>query len=49
MPQEHIPSQQQEPMLIEQLPNSRVFEDISADYFSSFGKDFLVYFDNLSG
>ena len=46
--QKHLPSQQQEQMISEPIP-SRVFEDVSADYFSCSGSDFLVYVDRLSG
>ena len=46
--QELLPSQQQEPMMTEEIP-SRPFESVSADFFSTAGKSFLVYVDRLSG
>ena len=42
------PSQQREPLKSEPLP-TRVFEDVSADFFSYAGRDYLVYVDRLSG
>ena len=48
--QKHLPSQQQEPTPSGPEPTpSRVFEDVSADYFLCSGRDFLVYTDRLSG
>ena len=46
--QKHLPLQQQEPM-ISKLTPSRVFEDVSAHYFSCSGRDFLIYVHRLSG
>ena len=46
--QELLPSQQREPLKSEPLP-TRVFEDVSADFFSYAGRDYLVYVDRLSG
>ena len=43
----HLPSQQREPLTCE-LP-TMVFEDVSADFFSYAGRDYLVYVDRLSG
>ena len=42
------PSQQQEPMMPEEAPELP-FESVSADFFSTAGKSFLVYVDRLSG
>uniref|UniRef100_A0A0P4VQ24 RNA-directed DNA polymerase n=2 Tax=Scylla olivacea TaxID=85551 RepID=A0A0P4VQ24_SCYOL len=42
------PSQQREPLMTEEVP-SRPFECVSADFFSTAGKSFLVYADRLSG
>lgn len=42
------PSQQQEPLLSDEKPN-RPFESVSADFFTTAGKSFLVYVDRLSG
>ncbi|XP_037784643.1 uncharacterized protein LOC119580605 [Penaeus monodon] len=42
------PSQQQEPLLLEDKP-TRPFMSVSADFFSVAGKHFLVYVDRLSG
>ena len=44
----YLPSQQREPMLSDPAP-SRVFETISADFFSHAGKSWLVVADRLSG
>ena len=44
----HLPSQQRETLKSEQLP-TMVFEDVSADFFSYAGRDYLVYVDRLSG
>ena len=46
--QEPLPSQQREPLKSEPLP-TRVFEDVSADFFSYVARDYLVYVDRLSG
>ena len=46
--QERLPSLQREPLRSEPLP-SRVFEDVSADFFHYTGRDYLVYVDRLSG
>ena len=46
--QELLPSQQREPLKSEPLP-TRVCEDVSADFFSYVGRDYLVYVDRLSG
>ena len=46
--QELLPSQQREPLKSEPLP-TRVFEDVSADFFSYVGRDYLDYVDRLSG
>ena len=43
-----LPSHQKEPMLTEPPPQ-RVYEDVSVDYFSCCGRDFMVYVDRLSG
>ncbi|XP_037780967.1 uncharacterized protein K02A2.6-like [Penaeus monodon] len=42
------PSQQQEPLLLEDKP-TRSFMSVSADFFSVAGEHFLVYVDRLSG
>ena len=42
------PSQQQEPLVTEEAPELP-FESVSADFFSTAGKSFLVYVDRLSG
>ena len=42
------PSQQQEPLMLEEAP-SLPFESVSADFFSTAGKSYLVYVDRLSG
>ena len=44
----HLPSQQREPLKSEPLP-TMVFEDVSADFFSYAGRDYLVYGGRLSG
>ena len=44
-----LPSQQQEPYLIDDDQPTRPFESVSADFFSTAGKSFLVYADRLSG
>ena len=46
--QELLPSQQREPLKSEPLP-TRVFEGVSADFFSYAGRDYLVYVDRMSG
>ena len=46
--QELLPSQQREPLIPTDVP-SRPFECVSADFFSTAGKYFLVYADRLSG
>lgn len=46
--QEYRPSQCQEPIMSEPLP-TRIFEEVSIDFFSQGGKEFLVYADRLSG
>ena len=46
--QELLPSQQREPLKSKPLP-TRLFEDVSADFFSYAGRDNLVYVDRLSG
>ena len=43
-----FPSQQKEPLIMEATP-TRVFEAVSADYFSWAGRAYLVYADRLSG
>lgn len=45
--QNRRPSQQKETLLLENCP-SRPFEDVSADFFSYGGKDYLLYTDRLS-
>lgn len=45
---ERLPSQQKEPLMDDPAPK-RVFESVSADFFSAAGKCFLVYVDRLSG
>ena len=44
----HQSSQQKEPLMYDPLPD-RIFEDVSIDFFSYAGKDFLVYVDRKSG
>ena len=44
-----LPSQQQEPYLIDNDQPTRPFESVSADFFSNAGKSFLVYADRFSG
>ena len=44
----HLPSQPKEPLVAEATP-TRVFESVSADYFSWAGRAYLVYADRLSG
>ena len=44
-----LPSQQQEPYLIDDDQPTRPFESVSADFFSTAGKSFLVYADRFSG
>ncbi|XP_043209539.1 uncharacterized protein LOC122374691 [Amphibalanus amphitrite] len=46
--QRHLPSLQKEPLMLEPLP-TRVFQAVSADYFSWAGRTYLVYADRLSG
>ena len=46
--QELLPSQQREPLKSEPLP-TRVFEDVSPEFFSYAGRDYLVYVDRVSG
>ncbi|XP_076028441.1 uncharacterized protein LOC143017536 [Oratosquilla oratoria] len=43
------PSQQREPYFTDDVPPSRPFESVSADFFTTAGKHFLVYADRLSG
>ena len=43
----YLPSQQKEPILREEEP-SRIFQNVSADFFQSSGRNFLVYTDRLS-
>ena len=44
-----LPSQQQEPYLIDDDQPTRPFESVSADFFSTAGKSFLAYADRCSG
>ena len=46
--QRHLPSLQKEPLMPEPKPN-RVFQAVSADYFTWAGRTYLVYVDRLSG
>ena len=46
--QRHLPSLPKEPLMPEPMP-SRVFQAVSADYFSWAGRTYLVYVDRLSG
>ena len=46
--QVHQPSQQQEPMLQDPIPD-RIFQSVSSDIFSIGHKYFVVYVDSLSG
>ncbi|XP_037779426.1 uncharacterized protein LOC119575967 [Penaeus monodon] len=43
-----LPSQQQEPLLCDENP-TRPFQSVSADFFTTAGKFFLVYADRFSG
>lgn len=45
---ENLPSQRKEPLMDDPAPK-RVFESVSADFFTAAGKPFLVYVDRLSG
>ena len=40
-----VPSQQNEPLWLNDAPPSRVFESVSADYFHVAGRTYLVYVD----
>ena len=46
--QRHLPSLPKEPLVPEPMP-SRVFQAVSADYFTWAGRTYLVYVDRLSG
>ena len=46
--QRHLSSQQKEQLILEATP-ARVFQAVSADYFSWAGRTYLVYVDRLSG
>ncbi|XP_043200358.1 uncharacterized protein LOC122369578 [Amphibalanus amphitrite] len=46
---QRLPSHAREPMWQEDGAPTRVFESVSADYFSAGGRTYLVYVDRLSG
>ena len=44
-----LPSQQREPLCLDEDLPSRVLESVSADYFHAAGRTYLVYVDRKSG